>query len=45
MAAGPNDVVVLAAMGLDEYHMVGGVDTPYENDWAVAQRVVNELEA
>ncbi|MFR6559387.1 MAG: UDP-N-acetylmuramoyl-L-alanyl-D-glutamate--2,6-diaminopimelate ligase [Weissella confusa] len=44
-AAGPNDVVVLAAKGLDEYQKIGGVDTPYENDWAVAQRVVNELEA
>ena len=44
-AAGPNDVVVLAAKGLDEYQKIGGVDTPYENDWAVAQRVVSELEA
>jgi UDP-N-acetylmuramoyl-L-alanyl-D-glutamate--2,6-diaminopimelate ligase len=42
--AQPNDVVVLAAKGLDEYQKVGGVDTPYENDWAVANRVVQELE-
>ena len=44
-AAGPRDVVVLAAKGLDEYQKVNGVDTPYENDWAVANRVVHELEA
>jgi UDP-N-acetylmuramoyl-L-alanyl-D-glutamate--2,6-diaminopimelate ligase len=43
--AGPNDVVILAAKGLDEYQKVNGVDTPYENDWAVANRVVAELEA
>ncbi len=42
--AGPNDVVVLAAKGLDEYQKIKGVDTPYENDWVVAQRVVAELE-
>ena len=44
-AAGPRDVVVLAAKGLDEYQKINGVDTPYENDWAVANRVVHELEA
>ncbi|WP_419153741.1 UDP-N-acetylmuramoyl-L-alanyl-D-glutamate--2,6-diaminopimelate ligase [Weissella viridescens] len=42
-ASGPNDVVVLAGKGLDEYQKIDGVDTPYENDWAIAQRVVNEL--
>jgi UDP-N-acetylmuramoyl-L-alanyl-D-glutamate--2,6-diaminopimelate ligase len=42
--AGPADVVVLAAKGLDEYQKVNGVDTPYENDWAVAQRIDSELE-
>ena len=42
--AGPDDVVVLAAKGLDEYQKINGVDTPYENDWAVAQRIVSELE-
>jgi len=44
-AAGPQDVVVLAGKGLDEYQKIGGVDTPYENDWAIAQRVVEELES
>lgn len=39
-----NDVVVIAAKGLDEYQKVNGIDTPYENDWNVAQRVVSELE-
>ncbi|MCZ9310450.1 UDP-N-acetylmuramyl-tripeptide synthetase [Weissella koreensis] len=43
-ASGINDVVVIAAKGLDEYQKVNGVDTPYENDWNVAQRVVSELE-
>ncbi|MDR3190267.1 MAG: UDP-N-acetylmuramoyl-L-alanyl-D-glutamate--2,6-diaminopimelate ligase [Lactobacillaceae bacterium] len=43
-AAGPNDVVVLAAKGLDEYQKINGVDTPYENDWAVANRIVQTLE-
>lgn len=44
LAAGPDDVVVLAAKGLDEYQKIDGVDTPYENDWAVANRIVSELE-
>ena len=43
-AAGPDDVVVLAAKGLDEYQKIDGVDTPYENDWAVANSIVSELE-
>ncbi|AIG65750.1 UDP-N-acetylmuramoyl-L-alanyl-D-glutamate--2,6-diaminopimelate ligase [Weissella tructae] len=43
-AAGPNDVVILAGKGLDEYQKIDGVDTPYENDWAIAQRIVQELE-
>ena len=43
-AAGSDDVVVLAAKGLDEYQKIDGVDTPYENDWAVANRIVSELE-
>lgn len=43
-AAGPDDVVVLAGKGLDEYQKIDGVDTPYENDWAIAQRIVAELE-
>ncbi|MCW0953098.1 UDP-N-acetylmuramoyl-L-alanyl-D-glutamate--2,6-diaminopimelate ligase [Weissella ceti] len=43
-AAGQNDVVILAGKGLDEYQKIGGVDTPYENDWAIAQRIVQELE-
>ncbi|MBM7617144.1 UDP-N-acetylmuramoyl-L-alanyl-D-glutamate--2,6-diaminopimelate ligase [Weissella uvarum] len=43
--SGPDDVVVLAGKGLDEYQKIDGIDTPYENDWAIANRVVNELEA
>lgn len=41
--SGPNDVVVLAGKGMDEYQKIDGVDTPYENDWAIAIRVVAEL--
>ncbi|MDR3241970.1 MAG: UDP-N-acetylmuramoyl-L-alanyl-D-glutamate--2,6-diaminopimelate ligase [Lactobacillaceae bacterium] len=43
-SAGPSDVVVLAAKGLDEYQKINGVDTPYENDWAIANRIVKTLE-
>jgi UDP-N-acetylmuramoyl-L-alanyl-D-glutamate--2,6-diaminopimelate ligase len=43
-AAGPNDVVILAGKGLDEYQKIDGVDTPYENDGAIAQRIMQELE-
>lgn len=43
-AAGPDDVTVLDGKGTDEYQKVGGVDTPYENDLAIAQRVIRELE-
>lgn len=39
-----NDVTVLAAKGLDEYQKIGGIDTPYENDWNIAKQVVSELE-
>ncbi|MCM0583060.1 UDP-N-acetylmuramyl-tripeptide synthetase [Weissella diestrammenae] len=43
-AAGPRDVVVLAAKGLDEYQKVNGVDTPYKNDWQAACDIIDKLE-
>lgn len=43
-AAGPDDVVILAGKGMDEYQKINGVDQPYENDWAIAKRVVHSLE-
>lgn len=42
--SGPADVVVLAGKGMDEYQKTKGVDVPYENDWAIAKRVVHSLE-
>lgn len=39
-AAGPTDVTVLAGKGMDEYQKINGVDTPYENDLAIAQRLL-----
>lgn len=40
-AAGPNDVTVLAGKGMDEYQKINGVDTPYENDFAIAHRLLD----
>lgn len=40
----PGDLVVLAGKGEDAYQKVRGIDTPYPNDFNVAQQVINELE-
>lgn len=44
-ASQPDDVVVLAAKGLDEYQKINGVNTPYANDWEIAQEIVADLES
>ena len=40
----PGDLVVLAGKGEDAYQKIRGIDTPYPNDFNVAQQVVQELE-
>lgn len=40
----PGDAVVLAAKGADLYQKVNGVDVPYEGDFNVAQRLINDLD-
>ena len=40
----PGDLVVLAGKGEDAYQKIRGIDTPYPNDFNVAQQVVRKLE-
>ncbi|MGX7243811.1 UDP-N-acetylmuramoyl-L-alanyl-D-glutamate--L-lysine ligase [Enterococcus quebecensis] len=37
-----DDAVVLAGKGADLYQKVGGVDTPYEGDYQIADRLIRE---
>lgn len=38
----PEDSVVVAGKGVDPYQKINGVDVPYEGDYAVVQRLIEE---
>lgn len=37
----PKDAVVLAGKGADLYQKIHGIDTPYEGDFAIAERLID----
>ena len=38
----PEDSVVVAGKGVDPYQKINGVDVPYEGDYAVVKRFIEE---
>lgn len=38
----PEDAVVIAGKGVDEYQKINGEDTPYEGDYFIAKRLITE---
>lgn len=38
----PEDSVVIAGKGVDAYQKVGGVDEPYEGDYDIAKRLIEQ---
>lgn len=38
----PEDAVVIAGKGVDAYQKINGVDTPYEGDYQIAKRLIQE---
>lgn len=38
----PEDAVVIAGKGVDEYQKINGEDTPYEGDYFIAKRLIAE---
>ncbi len=38
----PQDSVVIAGKGVDPYQKINGVDEPYEGDYAIVKRLIEE---